>query len=190
MIKIKWDDLSRLGRSRVLQTSYLWLFIVPVAAKALSLVSDPLVLSGLSEDLVIDLTLPFSWKLFYLSAVLVAVASVIYTVRCPEIIRRFGTFSEFHSEGRRVDYLRRYFESMDCDLKEEDEVIEFYKFGEDLNKPDAEEELPKYFWRIHELENVRFPLDRIACLGLYCTGLGLIGVVLLQNFIFVVEQIF
>ena len=78
-----WDDLNRFGKSRILQSFYIWLFLVPMAAKALSVVDDPLVLTGISDGLRIQLTLPFSWQVFYVSAVFVAAANVVYSFRCP-----------------------------------------------------------------------------------------------------------
>ena len=103
-----WEGLNRLGKSRLLQSSYVWLLIVPMAAKGLSTINDPIVFTGIGEGLRISVTLPFSWKLFYFSAVAISVAGLIYTCACPELIRNFTTFREFQSEGRGLDYLRSY----------------------------------------------------------------------------------
>jgi hypothetical protein len=66
----KWSVVQKLSRNKLLASSYVWLIIVPIFAKLLAQVESPIELTNIAAGLVIDLTLPFSWKVFYCAAVL------------------------------------------------------------------------------------------------------------------------
>lgn len=186
---LMWDDLNRFGKNRILQSSYVWLFVVPIAARALSVISDPLVLTGISEGFRIRMTLPFSWHLFYFSAVVVSIAGLIYMLMCPELIQRFNTFAEFRSEGRGIEYLKGYATKLKRQARTEEEGFNSFFRAQEVEAADPEKELPELFWRIHEEENKKFPYWRFVCFSLYFTGLLLIGGVLVQNLVFVIRQL-
>ncbi len=196
MRALKWDDLNRFGKNRMLQSSYIWLLVVPMAAKALSAVDDPLVLTGISEGLRIHLTLPFSWQLFYVSAVVVSVAGVVYGLLCPDLIKKFNTFEEFRAEGRGFEYLLMYADRRGKQARSEedafnaaalvDEVKELSRSA-NLRMNDPDRGLSDLFWRMHSSENSKSPIWRTVCFTLYCVGLLLITIVLVQNFVFVVR---
>lgn len=182
-----WETLNRLGKSRLLRTSYIWLLVVPVAARFFSTIDSPVSLTGIGEGLHLRLELPFSWKLFYFSAVAISVAGVIWTVACPRIIQLFSTFRDFESEGRGLDYLRSYAARLHS--------IEFRENARRIMEDPhveptiAREWRSEVFWQIYEHENVKNPFWRVACLALYSAGLAMIVLVLVQNFIYVVRSV-
>ena len=167
----KWDTLNALGKSRVLRSSYLWLIVVPIAAKALSSVENPIVLTGLGEGLVLSLTLPFSWKLFYFSSVSISVAGLIYSFRCPEIIRKFKSFGQYMSEVGGGTYLANY--------------VGRPKLSDTVDKNDRI--LSQFFWEIYAGENKKRVWWRFICMSFYLAGLLLVTIVMIQNFIFVLN---
>lgn len=182
-----WDDLNRFGKNRLLQSSYAWLFVVPMVAKALRAIDDPLILTGISEGLRIHLTLPFSWQVFYVSAVVVSIAGAIYALVCPDLIRKFNTFAEFRAEERGLEYLRMYAGRMGTQARTEGEGLDAVVLAHDVEKTNPEKELRDLFWRVHSLENSKSPILRAVCFTLYCVGLLLITIILVQNFVFVVR---
>lgn len=185
----RWDELNRLGRSRLLQSSYVWLLLVPMAAKALSAIDDPLILKGIAEGLRIHLTLPFSWRLFYFSAVTVSIAGAIYSFFCPKLVRTFGNYAEYRSEGRGREYLLRYAKEQ---MHQEDTFEAGFNGGalnDEVTNAKEEKEFAELFWRIHSDENLKSPYLRAACFLFYSVGLVLIAIVLVQNFIFVIEEL-
>lgn len=184
-----WDDLNRVGKSRLLQSSYVWLLLVPMAAKALSAIENPLILKGISDGLRIHVALPFSWHVFYFSAVSVSIAGVIYTLFCPKLIRSFSNYAEYRSEGRGQEYLLRYAQT---EMHQGDTLKAGWDnavLTEEVKDTKSEIEYATLFWKIHLEENKKSPFWRLACFSLYAVGLILVLIVLTQNFIFVVSAL-
>jgi hypothetical protein len=69
---------------------------------------DPdLVVFVFGKQLELSLELPFSWKLLYFGTVSAAIASFVYMVRCPSIIRDYDCPSEMRKEGKGAQYIAR-----------------------------------------------------------------------------------
>jgi hypothetical protein len=102
---LNWPELKSLGGSRMVRISFLWLILVPLAAKALSK-AGPEIQVGLGEHLLtIPLALPFSWKLFYFGAAAFAAGTFVYRVGCPRLIRDYVGYNEYQNEGRGPEYI-------------------------------------------------------------------------------------
>ena len=127
-----WSTITRLGRNRLLQTSFIWFLFVPIAIRLLKFSHQQVIdmigrlqaasrvgeeggeepqeisiefiqqLHGFEAWLIKsfgdDFAIPFTWKMFYLAAVCVALATTIYTVLCPPIIK-------FYKDAR--DYIEK-----------------------------------------------------------------------------------
>jgi len=182
---VSWESINKFGKNRLLATSYVWLVVVPLVAKAMSKMESPLDFSRYVDGFVIDFSLPFSWQIFYFSSVIISIASAIYFFRCPEIIRSFSTFSEFQKEGRDSSYLLSYAEKL--------ENFEFSGFAAQRAKGEIHPEEERHFngvafWQLYKHENFRFRAIRTVCFSLYIIGVALIVLVLLDNFRYVAEQ--
>ncbi len=108
--KTTWKTLNGVGSSKVIRSSFIWIIIVPVLAKAFNNLENSLKLSILGNIVSITLELPFNWTLFYFSALVFALATAIYILRCPTIVREFRDFHEFISTGRELAQLADYLE--------------------------------------------------------------------------------
>lgn len=180
-----WESINKLGKNRLLATSYVWLIVVPLFAKILSLVESPLDFSSYVPGLIINFSLPFSWQLFYFSAVVISLAGIIYYCACPGIIKGFSTFADFQSEGRDASYLIRYAEHLKGFSFEGNAV----QLTHSDSEPDIQRQfMPDAFWQIYEHEKTRHPSVRAICFSLYVVGLALILIVLADNFRFVISQ--
>jgi len=69
-------------------------------------VKENLVLRMFSEVFHVTFDLPFNWGVFYFAAVCFSIGGIIYSLRCPEIVKRYSAFPGFVAEGRGVRYLR------------------------------------------------------------------------------------
>src|SRR5437764_13934173 len=96
---VTWSDLRRYGTNRVLKSSYFWLAAVPIAAKLLLQLNQPLVFRWLGKEHMVFLHLPFSWSAFYFSAVAFSVASALFAFFCPRMIKQYSSFGEFFRES-------------------------------------------------------------------------------------------
>ncbi len=102
-----WSTLTKYGRSRLIRTSYVWLFAVPFLAQLLRGVDREFQLSILGNPISLTLDLPFSWKMFYFGAVAAAIASVVYSTFCPNIIRDYERYWELSREGKGSRHITR-----------------------------------------------------------------------------------
>ena len=96
---VGWDALRSVGNSRLVKSSYAWLFVVPVAARILEPIAAkytvPAWLDASTPE--VSLSLPFNWVLFYFMALCFAVGQAVYALSCPGIVKRFANFGEFRS---------------------------------------------------------------------------------------------
>jgi hypothetical protein len=97
---ISWLSLKRFGSLRVLKTSYIWLVAVPLAAKILAAMPNKIHIPWFEFDIPLAIDLPFSWEAFYFSAVFFAIASFLFGISCPSIIKNYDSFTDYEAEGR------------------------------------------------------------------------------------------
>jgi hypothetical protein len=88
---------------------------VPVAAQAMRKINE-VNLNLFGHTFAFDLSLPFSWTIFYLASLFFAVASLIYQTCCPEIIRLYANATEFIENG---NGLRSVFKRIESVLRSE-----------------------------------------------------------------------
>lgn len=102
-----WSSLGRLGESAILKSSYVWFFVVPIMARFLMYVGPEVQFDLWGETRTFTLSLPFTWTVFFYSAVAFSVAGFVYSVFCPEIIREHRYFSDLGVKGRGEQYIIR-----------------------------------------------------------------------------------
>ena len=204
-----WSALRSLGGSRLIRTSYFWLVSVPLVANLLSALGPTVTLRFLEWDWTFSLTLPFSWRLFYFSSVLISLATGVYWMRCPKVVRDFAAYSDFETSGRgplqmgwllrdalrgRPDddaqlvlltALRLFSERRGEDAAMEPTSPEalLERFPLDVNPGQC-------FWFIHNFAERARKLSRLGATLLYAAGLALVGMVLVQNFLYVWRIVF
>ena len=102
-----WPALSTLGSNRLLRTSYVWLFLVPVIAQAL-LISERITVGLITNEAreAIFFALPFN---LYFGALFITGANLIYWKWCPTIIKEHRDFASFDNSGRQLTYLHEAF---------------------------------------------------------------------------------
>jgi hypothetical protein len=198
---LRWTMLREFGSSRVLKTSYFWLLFVPLAARGLANVKENLALTIFGDVINVSFDLPFSWKVFYYAAVCFSIAGIIYSWRCPAIVKRYAAFPAFVDEGRGVPYLRSitsYLRGSDSTRVErllfqyENGVISDGDGGSTLRNPERRdrEKLAEAFWLVHRAANYSDRASLTASFVFYAVGFVLLGIVLFENFVFVVRATF
>jgi hypothetical protein len=173
-----WRFLSAFGKSRLLNLSFVWLIVVPLLAKSLAAAKSA---SILDASLLNILELPFSWKMFYASAVLASVAAVIYWAFCPQIVREYGGFRDFEADGRGAAFLSTYLENH-----------RLWRIVTSRNQALLERvaptpELADAFWEIYDHEQRSRLFRMVACFLLYASAILLVGYVLPENLLFVIR---
>jgi hypothetical protein len=102
-----WQQLSSLGQSKLVKSSYFWLIAIPVVAKILEQVNPEAQLTIFGQVFHFNLTLPFSWKVFYFSSLFFAAGTIIYQLLCPKLIKEYPTYRDFVDAKQDYKYLIR-----------------------------------------------------------------------------------
>ena len=101
-----WSAIRTLGDSKILKSAYFWLLFVPIVVKALARTTPLLTFTWAGTTHTLDLSLPFSWQVFFYAALVTSVANLIYALRCPWIVKRFHSHADYAAEGRGVNQIR------------------------------------------------------------------------------------
>ncbi len=101
----KWTQLSAIGRSKIFRSSYFWIVFVPLVAKLTSTIPERIEIPWVETPIELNVSLPFSWTVFYFSAVFFALGSALYSIACPHIIKSYRNFAEFLEHGEGGKYL-------------------------------------------------------------------------------------
>lgn len=202
-----WSKLQKYGESTALRSSYIWLLVVPLAARLFSKIEDPVVIRAFEHTFTLHFGLPFSWKAFYFSAVFFAVASALFSIYCPVIIRDFANFSEFLQSGRSVGHVDSMFSSRLRSetglsgkvigrlqahvrlLPETAAECGFQPARESETDESRIEAARVGFWTLRDIEDNAHPKVRGLVTLLYAFGFALLLYVLVENFWYVLRQV-
>ena len=191
---ILWGHLAKLNAVRLINTMYVWIFIVPIMAKLLENVGGEVQLTIFEHNFVVHLALPFSWVAFYFSALSFAAANLLFQLRCPNVIKEQQDYSEFRRANKGVEHLDTYlpeigmnWEGLRQRLEQQDEYL--HEVAE-VSNPKAEDGLlRKRFWAVYSHGNKSRPVWRLLAFLLYAIGGVLILIVLGQNAVFVTKYL-
>ena len=205
-----WSGLRGLSRSRALSSSYIWLLIVPLLAKALEHVPSNIEWNLWGDHGHLSLTLPFSWVDLFFCALALSLGNLVFLTRCPKLVREFESFTSFQQSRVGFEYLRRVWELphesgvQDLFPLEGQRVLEvpapaLNRFmdlaksaregtSSDARPPVNDDELAVFFWGFYwPLDKAR-PLSRLACAALYGIGFLFMALMLAQNLHFVMRH--
>jgi hypothetical protein len=172
---LDWKKISNISKMKFVKTILVWVVVVPIVAKILSSFKDYHIIN-------FDFVLPFSWVLFYFSALFFLIGNVLYNIFVPPIINENRSFSHFLQMGRGKRELVSYLESEK--LEDRGVYSELY-----CDKALATESKNEYFWDIWDMSLESKIKVRFFISIFYSLGILLILIVFFQNMLFVVENI-
>lgn len=202
-----WMKLAALGESQILKSSYIWLIITPIASNFFAHIQSPRDLVVFETIFSINFDLPFSLKLFFTAALLIAIANTIFVIKRPEFTT-FKDFGDFQNQGRTASFLKKEFLLMYDNHNNKrsirvkiDELRKELKL-DNSNGPFAVTSeitwlknamvagtnpaiLAGVFWILTKEENRKDTYYRFACFLFYIAGLILILTVMFENVYFV-----
>ena len=96
-----WIDISNIGKSRVLKLAPIIMLIIPICVEILSRLDTKAIIFYIrDQEIVISLTLPFSWEILFLSSFSATISWFLYNTFCPSIVKKYNSVSQFEAEGR------------------------------------------------------------------------------------------
>jgi len=98
---IDWRSIRKLVDNRYISGVFIWLVILPVSAKFASKIPDSITLpnSIFGENVVLELTLPFTWYILYIAAVFFSFSRLIYLGFCPSFVQAYDNAGDAISKG-------------------------------------------------------------------------------------------
>lgn len=182
-----WRNLKKVRTSNLVRSMGVWLIVVPVAAKFLSNAPETTTMTFFGAPISVDLTLPFSWKTFFLSALCFSIANSLFSVFAPQIVQQHNNHSDFLSAGKGDEQLDEY---MDTDTAEHQERLYQVRERAGINRQvEGGDKLRNDFWELYDFECFRYNYLRLLVSLFYLGGLILLVDVALKNIIWVVGQI-
>jgi len=211
---MNWLQISDIGNSKIVKSMLIWIFVTPIFAKLLGSVKTANI-SFIQLDSPINLSLPFSWQVFFFCALSFSIANIIFSFKCPDLIKKYKYYSDFESRDNSLYLLINYFnqhvtaEVVKSNFLEIGVIVSKYtpskdivnewtsddtsnvnwKKGIDSLKHSERENISDIFSSLRILLSSFYPNWSKACAFFY--GLGFLGIliVIVQNIIFVCNQI-
>jgi hypothetical protein len=178
-----WSKLAKIQQIKTVRSTYVWLFLVPLAAKALAKVESAANVTIFDYSFALQMRLPFSWKIFYFSALSFSLANLVVLWRCYTLFKDHRSFSDFVNEGKNHWHLAKY--AKEANLGLDDIGYE----GHDMVL-DKDDNFKRSFWTLFEQLNSARTASRGACALLYVIGFLLISIILFQNLLAVLKFMF
>lgn len=210
---MKWSYIRSLADSKIVRSSYIWLFIVPIVARVLSTLDDVIDLTVLGETIRLSATLPFSWQALFFAASFFTVANIVYSIFCPEIFKTYRSYREFHEDGKTllqvhsemrrmtwsnkkpgvkkkyIKYLSSYFKHY-CKQEKMDEGaldIKGRELFDDISQGAYANVTSNAFYFAYKVANEYNQPAIWVSLTSYIVGLFFFSVIAVQNIIYVVQ---
>ncbi len=175
---LQWSKLKALQQNKLVKTSYIWILIVPFLSKFFSKISDNLVFNIQGKVYELDLILPFSWKIFFISALLFTFANMLFYLFAPRIVKEYEGYGDFEAQGKTYKKLEDYFSSH-----------EHSKSMGRIYCNEGEKPLDELFWEIYEdRDKNTHSLVRYFASLLYLIGLVLSGYIFIQSIWWVISS--
>lgn len=112
LVAWSWDTIVGLGKSRVVKSSYFFLFAVPILARVLSSAPESINIPTWGQSITIEIGLPFNWTLMFAAAAAASAGNILYTTACPEVVKRYKSYADFKESDRDGRYLHAEVEDL------------------------------------------------------------------------------
>ncbi|NOZ47139.1 MAG: hypothetical protein GXO79_10215 [Chlorobi bacterium] len=203
----KWSDIRKIGNSKVIKSSVFWIIFVPIFVKSIEF-GESKFLIFTNYKIYFHPELPFSWTLFYFSAVAFSIGTFLYTIFCPNFIKDFKNYTDYKEQGNitsrleteLIDFIHWvnswperigafYPEIANLLKKDNGQPNDNSLFQVELNDLIVVKKPVESFWSIRELISKKNKYIRLSTFFFFTIGFILIGVVFIQNFLIVLEYI-
>jgi hypothetical protein len=174
----RWNDLRRIGNSSIARAS----IAVPVLGYVILFHSDLIEYLRIHSSFCKDCTVSWRMHFLYFACCCFASGSIIYTLRCPRVIKEYGVTRDFY-QGERNYYcnqenLRYFFGLFDREREAPDDPHHLRdKMGSGIPLPaDELPQLAGLMGQFFFIQNRKHPYSRAAVFVFYSMGFVLLAV--------------
>jgi len=171
---VTWTRLHKIQKLKFVKAMYVWLFVVPMFSRAFEKVNDVATITVFDYTFDLQLTLPFTWQLFYFSAIFFVLGNLCFYMYCSRLIQDHDNYSDFEGSGKNLQHLYDYTYELNVNW---DKFIEENNIkGMELDKA-----YRKTYWLLHRKANKHNTTARFFTGILYSLAIIMIVYVLLEN---------
>ena len=194
-----WDTLISMSRNKIVNSSYVFLFVTPIAAKVTQRLPE-LVEIPVGSGYQFSIALPFSWLWLFWCAVAASLANLIVLVRCPSIVGDFREWDSFERTGKEATYIARTAKNIGCTgypftthQRRFGPASQMTRLRRKATKatPDPvsmdREVMAANFNGVRDYASLCFPWSRAVATALYLVALSCFGWIIFRNLCFVVS---
>lgn len=176
-----WEDINKIGKINLLKSIVVIFFLLPIVVQ-------------LVQEYKLKLTIPSSWLMLYYSTFFISLATLLYSIFCPELIKKYDTFEAFQKSGRSGGYLNRAIQIFHSrKISNQQKMVEYlskeFSFAHHLNEEGVRSMIytdiwnadKNSFWFVHDTLNYSRVCVRALCCILYLIGFGLLAIVIIKK---------
>jgi len=194
-LNVGWHKLSLVQSYKLVKSTYVWLVLVPLVVKLFSKLGDEIEIEISGNILHLDLVLPFSWQMFYCSALAFTAGNIIFSLCAPNIIKNYSDYGDFKNKGKLEKDLMSYMRPDILKEKQDNKQfgIQFQSLSFSEKKVNTNAEFDavnrekELFWETFNNQDTTTKLWRISCGFLYLAGSCCFCVVAAQNIFWVLR---
>jgi hypothetical protein len=186
LFTLSWSTLRDIEHNKVVHSTYVWLFIVPISAKLFSKLENTISFEISGKLVTLDLTMPFSWQALFFSACFFVVGNILVNFQIPEIIKKYKNFNDFSTSGKTKEHLKEL---------QGDRTDESIKSLQSLKKlagisdsTDSEDDFKNKFNNVYSAIDYENLWKRGFCSACYLAGLLFIIDIAHKNLIWVLSS--
>lgn len=161
---IRWSTLKAILDNKIVASTYVWIILLPIIMNATSKLPRNINIFpwGSVDPVTISLEIPVNWYSLYFSALIFALARILYIYKCPEFLRKYSSASDATSKGitaeivwdKICDHARLYnIRTLKDESEEKKSIIRIFqvlegrdeKINSDINKSRSFEYISKMY---------------------------------------------
>lgn len=191
--KITWSILITFQKSKFVHSMNIWVFIVPITAKIFEAIGEKHAFLIFGQPINIVFGLPFSWRVFFLSALFFSISNFFVLMWYPKILKDHLSLAGFLGDLKYEKNLEEYSKNIGI-------AYDYYKYDfgkskiEDVTKEDRKqqdlkqkEHIRDKFWDIYTKANTaHYKIRLIICIS-NIVGIVLVSIVMLMNIFWVIK---
>jgi hypothetical protein len=197
-----WVDLRKLGNNKIVRSASVWTIVVPITAKLLESVTDVIDITILSHPFTFHLSLPFSWKIMFMTALAFMLANLLYEFFCPKLLKETSNYLDFSDQKRSAGELLQLLTKHVTAPNDKDKIMPWLNWLNTRNlaltsttatysnyvQGNDERVLSEiYSDTVHAVSQLHF-FARVITVFLYSIGFLLLAYLMGQNIYYVVEH--
>lgn len=181
--KLDWILLSKLGHSKFIKSFNIWIVLVPFFAKLFERLPDHMDIILFKTKIPLTFQLPFNLTIFYCCSVFFGIASVIYSLRCPAVIKDYQDAGDFLAKNGTANTL------LALSLKLDKSQIKKYKTQIDsLKKKESHVQLMNIYTSLAKDYKLSYGRIRVILISIYSIAFFLLLIVFVENTIVVLGR--